>query len=108
MSVAAADAQALVGRRREMAQFRAALDACIDGPSGAVILIRGEAGIGKTRLMEELQSAAAASGMKGIRPSFSISGPNADTARCEWWWRVSSAWDPRRRLALSQAQSIRF
>ena len=63
MSVAAADAQALVGRRSEMAQFRAVLDACIEGPSGAVILIRGEAGIGKTRLMDELQSAAAASGM---------------------------------------------
>ena len=64
MSVAAADAQALVGRLPEMAQFRAALDACIDGPFGAVIRIRGEAGIGKTRLMEELQSAAAASGMR--------------------------------------------
>jgi class 3 adenylate cyclase/tetratricopeptide (TPR) repeat protein len=64
MSTAAADSQALVGRRSEMAQFRAALDACIEGPSGAVILIRGEAGIGKTRLMDEVQSAAAALGMK--------------------------------------------
>ncbi len=61
--IAAADAEALVGRRSEMAQFRAVLDACIEGPSGTVILIRGEAGIGKTRLMDELQSAAAASGM---------------------------------------------
>ena len=64
MGVAAADAQPLVGRLPEMAQFRAALEMCIDGPSGAVILIRGEAGIGKTRLMEELQSVAAASGMR--------------------------------------------
>ena len=63
MNIAAADAQALVGRRSEMAHFRAVLDSCIEGPSGAVILIRGEAGIGKTRLMDELQSAAAASGM---------------------------------------------
>ena len=63
MNIAAADAQALVGRRSEMAHFRVILDSCIDGPSGAVILIRGEAGIGKTRLMDELQSAAAASGM---------------------------------------------
>jgi class 3 adenylate cyclase/tetratricopeptide (TPR) repeat protein len=62
-STADTDAQALVGRRSEMAQFRAVLDACIEGPSGAVILIRGEAGIGKTRLLDELQSAAAASGM---------------------------------------------
>jgi class 3 adenylate cyclase/tetratricopeptide (TPR) repeat protein len=64
MSIAVADAQAIVGRRSEVAQFRAALDACIEGPSGAVILIRGEAGIGKTRLMEELRSAAALSGIK--------------------------------------------
>ena len=54
--IAAADAEALVGRRSEMAQFRAVVDACIEGPSGTVILIRGEAGIGKTRLMDELQS----------------------------------------------------
>jgi class 3 adenylate cyclase len=63
MNIAAAGAQALVGRRSEMAQFRTVLDACIEGPSGAAILIRGEAGIGKTRLMDELQSAAAALGM---------------------------------------------
>ena len=60
MNIAAAGTQALVGRRSEMAQFRAVLDACIDV---AIILIRGEAGIGKTRLMDELQSAAAALGM---------------------------------------------
>jgi class 3 adenylate cyclase/tetratricopeptide (TPR) repeat protein len=62
-NAAAADGQTLVGRRAEMAQFRAVLDACIEGTSGAVILIRGEAGIGKTRLMEEFVSAAAASGL---------------------------------------------
>ena len=62
-SIAAADADALVGRRSEMAQFRAVLDACIEGTSGGVILIRGEAGIGKTRLMDELRSAGLASGM---------------------------------------------
>ncbi len=62
-TVAVGDAHALVGRRSEMAQFRAVLGACIGGTSGAAILIRGEAGIGKTRLMEELQAAALASGM---------------------------------------------
>ena len=39
----------VVGRRSEMAQFRAVVDACIEGPSGTVILIRGEAGIGTSR-----------------------------------------------------------
>jgi class 3 adenylate cyclase/tetratricopeptide (TPR) repeat protein len=61
--IAAADTEAMIGRRSEMAQFRAVVDACVEGPSGTVILIRGEAGIGKTRLMDELQSAAAASGL---------------------------------------------
>ena len=54
---------ALVGRRSELGQIRAALDACVNGTSGTALLIRGEAGIGKTRLVDELQSIAAASGM---------------------------------------------
>jgi class 3 adenylate cyclase/tetratricopeptide (TPR) repeat protein len=59
----APEAHALVGRRSELGQFRAVLDACVNGTTGTAILIRGEAGIGKTRLMDELQSIAAASGM---------------------------------------------
>jgi class 3 adenylate cyclase len=59
----APEAHALVGRRSELGQFRAVLDACVNGTTGAALLIRGEAGIGKTRLMDELQSIAAASGM---------------------------------------------
>jgi class 3 adenylate cyclase/tetratricopeptide (TPR) repeat protein len=57
------EAPPLVGRRSELGQLRAVLDACINGSSGAAVLIRGEAGIGKTRLMDELQSVAVASGM---------------------------------------------
>ena len=67
--LATADVRGLVGRRSEVAQFRAVLDACVAGASGAVILIRGEAGIGKTRLMDELQSTAVASGM-ATHPGF--------------------------------------
>jgi class 3 adenylate cyclase/tetratricopeptide (TPR) repeat protein len=59
----APDAPALVGRRSELGQFRAVLDACVNSATGTALLIRGEAGIGKTRLMDELQSIAAASGM---------------------------------------------
>src|SRR6202165_2287224 len=59
----APEAHALVGRRSELGQFRAVLDACVDGVAGAALLIRGEAGIGKTRLIDELQSVAAAAGM---------------------------------------------
>jgi hypothetical protein len=53
----------LVGRRSELGQFRAVLDACVNGDTGTALLIRGEAGIGKTRLMDGLQSIAAASSM---------------------------------------------
>jgi class 3 adenylate cyclase/tetratricopeptide (TPR) repeat protein len=59
----APEAHALVGRRSELGQFRAVLDACVNGSTGTAVLIRGEAGIGKTRLMDELQAIAAASGM---------------------------------------------
>jgi class 3 adenylate cyclase/tetratricopeptide (TPR) repeat protein len=59
----APEAHALVGRRSELGQFRAVLDACVNGAAGTALLIRGEAGIGKTRLMDELQSIAAVSGM---------------------------------------------
>jgi len=42
-----------VGRRTELHQFAAALTACRDLGAGATILVRGEAGIGKTRLIQE-------------------------------------------------------
>ena len=63
MRNSAPDAHALVGRRSEIGQLRAVLDACVNGSTGAALLIRGEAGIGKTRLMDELKSIALASGM---------------------------------------------
>ncbi|MGB5835136.1 MAG: BTAD domain-containing putative transcriptional regulator, partial [Thiohalocapsa sp.] len=48
----------LVGRRRELALLRAGLEAIADVGGGHVVLIRGEAGIGKTRLVEALRSEA--------------------------------------------------
>ena len=53
---------ALVGRRQELRQLTAALDACIETERGQTFLIRGEAGIGKTRLVEEFTAIAAARG----------------------------------------------
>ena len=66
---AASGKHALVGRRSELGQIRAALDACINGEAGTALLIRGEAGIGKTRLVDELQSIAAASSQAVARHS---------------------------------------
>jgi class 3 adenylate cyclase len=55
---AAAGGLPIVGRRRELAQCRRALTAVAEGSSGAVIVVRGEPGIGKTRFVEELHSIA--------------------------------------------------
>ena len=54
-------ASPLVGRESELAACLAALGRLAEG-SGALLLITGEAGIGKTRLVEELRGDAAACG----------------------------------------------
>ncbi len=45
-----------VGRRSELRQFEGALEACLETGSGLAIHVRGEAGIGKTRLVEEFRT----------------------------------------------------
>ncbi|ANW02388.1 adenylate/guanylate cyclase domain-containing protein [Bradyrhizobium icense] len=52
--------QAFVGRHRELRQLEAALVQCRDTRHGRAIYIRGEAGIGKTRLLEHFQAKAEA------------------------------------------------
>jgi class 3 adenylate cyclase/tetratricopeptide (TPR) repeat protein len=42
-----------VGRQGEVRQFAGALEGCLEGGTGQAVLVRGEAGIGKTRLTEE-------------------------------------------------------
>jgi class 3 adenylate cyclase len=46
------------GRRGELRRFRGALAACRDTGRGRAIHVRGEAGIGKSRLLEEVQHLA--------------------------------------------------
>src|SRR3984957_7432425 len=55
----ATESRPLVGRRAELSECRRALAAVADGQAGAVIVVRGEPGIGKTRFVEELQSISA-------------------------------------------------
>ncbi|MBP0590277.1 AAA family ATPase [Paraburkholderia sp. LEh10] len=47
-----------VGRCDELRQFRAVLEACRESGCGRIVHVRGEAGIGKTRLVEEFQREA--------------------------------------------------
>ncbi|BCM18739.1 BTAD domain-containing putative transcriptional regulator [Mesorhizobium sp. J8] len=55
---------AFVGRQVELAQFAGALKACLDTGRGLVVHVRGEAGIGKTRLVEEFQKLAVEQGFE--------------------------------------------
>ena len=59
---AAAERPPLVGRRAELAQFTSVLGACREAGTGQAIVIRGEAGIGKTRVVEEFQALARTAG----------------------------------------------
>jgi class 3 adenylate cyclase/tetratricopeptide (TPR) repeat protein len=66
----------LIGRSVELSQFRALCEACRDQRTGQIVLVRGEAGIGKTRLVEEFETCAAAAGFlnhKGLTLDFGMS-----------------------------------
>ncbi|MBT8435388.1 MAG: adenylate/guanylate cyclase domain-containing protein, partial [Gammaproteobacteria bacterium] len=54
----------MVGRKSELAQFRGLLAACMESGNGQTVLVRGEAGIGKTRLVEEITQLAQESGFR--------------------------------------------
>ena len=51
-----------VGRRVELAQFAGLMDECLKSQRGQTIFVRGDPGIGKTRLVEEMISRAAGLG----------------------------------------------
>lgn len=44
----------MFGRRSELAQFAGLLEACLETGIGQIVFLRGEAGIGKSRLAEEM------------------------------------------------------
>jgi tetratricopeptide (TPR) repeat protein len=75
--------QPLVGRRAELGQFAGILEACRDSGRGHVIALRGEAGMGKTRLLAECMTLAAARGFichRGLVLDFGV-GQGQDAIR---------------------------
>ncbi|MBN1484574.1 MAG: tetratricopeptide repeat protein [Chloroflexia bacterium] len=64
-AISGSPATPLVGRAAERAQLEAALDA-LDAGRGQVLLITGEAGIGKSRLVGELIHLARERGLSGL------------------------------------------
>jgi len=55
-------AHPFVGRHAELAQLAASLRSCAAGGTGGTVLVRGDAGIGKSRLVDELRQRALAEG----------------------------------------------
>ncbi len=55
---ASQDAQPFVGRRPELGMLLATLERCRSSRRGRAVVVRGEPGIGKTRLVSRLRSAA--------------------------------------------------
>ena len=56
-----------VGRRAELTQFRGAFDTCIEEGHGQTVYVRGEPGIGKTRLVEEFTKITSDKGVLVLR-----------------------------------------
>ena len=70
----------IVGRESELRQFQVILEICSETDSGHILYIRGEAGIGKTRLVEEFTIMAESQGFeshKGLVLDFGVGKQNA-------------------------------
>jgi class 3 adenylate cyclase/tetratricopeptide (TPR) repeat protein len=72
-----------VGRRTELRQFKGAIETCLETGRGEVVVVRGEAGMGKTRLVEEFMTLAGDMGFtchKGLVLDFGV-GKGQDAVR---------------------------
>ena len=67
ITAAKSAARPLVGRRAELAQLSALIDTVAGSETGVAVVLRGEPGIGKSRLCEELLGLAAARGFRAMK-----------------------------------------
>ena len=94
---ARAPGRPFVGRRGELQQLESALAACLANGRGQTVHVRGEAGIGKSRLLEELQRHAAGAGFachKGLVLDFGAgAGQDATSSLVRGVLELTSASD---------------
>jgi class 3 adenylate cyclase/tetratricopeptide (TPR) repeat protein len=72
-----------VGRKAELEQFQGIVRACLAGRAGHVVYVRGDAGIGKTRLVNEMRRFAQTQGFeihRGLVLDFGV-GKGQDPVR---------------------------
>jgi class 3 adenylate cyclase/tetratricopeptide (TPR) repeat protein len=96
-----------VGREAELAQLAGIVETCLRSGRGRAVVIRGEAGIGKTRLVEEFTRIAAASGFKvhrGLVLDFGVGeGRDAIRAVVQSLLEIPSGSDAATRQAAANA-----
>ncbi len=56
-----------LGRRREVSTLRMALEACVEEPGARAVLVSAPAGVGKSRLVDELVRASGVEGLEVLR-----------------------------------------
>lgn len=79
-------AAAMLGRDDELQQARFALQAALGvGGSARLVVIRGEPGIGKSRLLAELQAVARAAGAAVVAAAVPDFGPSRATSAWREW-----------------------
>ena len=72
--------RAFVGRRKELRQVRALLAGCLEDARGTSICVRGEPGIGKSRLLTEIEAGARSLGFDPLKARVLDFGAGAGAA----------------------------
>jgi class 3 adenylate cyclase/tetratricopeptide (TPR) repeat protein len=70
-----APAAPLIGRAEELRHARSALQSCIEAQAARWVIVRGEPGIGKSRLLQEIRTLALAAGAEHVAAAVPDFGP---------------------------------